>query len=240
MFLGIDPIWMLITFGAAGLSLAAQARVKSAFHRFAQVGVRSGMTGAEAALAVAHAGGAREVTIERHQGFLSDHYDPRTRTLRLSPAVYDGRSISSIAVAAHEAGHAIQHAQAYAWLGMRSALVPVVNIGSRLWTIPFMIGALMTAGSSSAGLGLMIAGVVLFGLVVLFQLVTLPVEFDASNRAKAVLASTGIVSSREEAEGVSNVLGAAALTYVAAAAGSILQLLYLVLQVVGRAQSSRD
>lgn len=240
MFLGIDPIWMLITLGAAGLSLAAQARVKSAFHRFAQVGVRSGMTGAEAALAVAHAGGAQGVTIERHQGFLSDHYDPRTRTLRLSPDVYDGRSISSIAVAAHEAGHAIQHAQAYAWLGMRSALVPVVNIGAQLWTIPFMIGALMTAGSGSAGLGLMIAGVVLFGLVVLFQLVTLPVEFDASNRAKAVLASTGIVSTREEAEGVSNVLGAAALTYVAAAAGSILQLLYLVLQVVGRAQSSRD
>ena len=143
-------------------------------------------------------------------------------------------------MAAHEAGHAIQHAQAYAWLGMRSALVPVVNIGAQLWTIPFMIGALMTAGSGSAGLGLMIAGVVLFGLVVLFQLVTLPVEFDASNRAKAVLASTGIVSTREEAEGVSNVLGAAALTYVAAAAGSILQLLYLVLQVVGRAQSSRD
>ena len=240
MILGIDPIWMLITLVAGGLSLAAQARVKSTFHRFAQVGVRSGMTGAEAALAVAHAGGAHDVTIERHQGFLSDHYDPRSRTLRLSPDVYDGRSISSIAVAAHEAGHAIQHAQAYAWLGMRSALVPVVNIGSRLWTIPFMIGAFMTAGSGSAGIGLMLAGVALFGLVVLFQLVTLPVEFDASNRAKAVLASTGIVSSREEAEGVSSVLGAAALTYVAAAAGSIIQLLYLVLQVLGRAQSSRD
>jgi hypothetical protein len=240
MFLGIDPIWMLITLVAGGLSLAAQARVKSAFHRFAQVGVRSGMTGAEAALAVAHAGGAHDVTIERHQGFLSDHYDPRSRTLRLSPDVYDGRSISSIAVAAHEAGHAIQHAQAYAWLGMRSALVPVVNIGSRLWTIPFMIGAFMTAGSGSAGIGLMLAGVALFGLVVLFQLVTLPVEFDASNRAKAVLASTGIVSSREEAEGVSSVLGAAALTYVAAAAGSIIQLLYLVLQVLGRAQGSRE
>jgi Zn-dependent membrane protease YugP len=240
MFLGIDPIWMLITLVAGGLSLAAQARVKSAFHRFAQVGVRSGMTGAEAALAVAHAGGAHDVTVERHQGFLSDHYDPRSRTLRLSPDVYDGRSISSIAVAAHEAGHAIQHAQAYAWLGMRSALVPVVNIGSRLWTIPFMIGAFMTAGSGSAGIGLMLAGVALFGLVVLFQLVTLPVEFDASNRAKAVLASTGIVSSREEAEGVSSVLGAAALTYVAAAAGSIIQLLYLVLQVLGRAQGSRE
>jgi Zn-dependent membrane protease YugP len=240
MFLGIDPIWMLITLVAGGLSLAAQARVKSAFHRFAQVGVRSGMTGAEAALAVAHAGGAHDVTVERHQGFLSDHYDPRSRTLRLSPDVYDGRSISSIAVAAHEAGHAIQHAQAYAWLGMRSALVPVVNIGSRLWTIPFMIGAFMTAGSGSAGIGLMLAGVALFGLVVLFQLVTLPVEFDASNRAKAVLASTGIVSSREAAEGVSSVLGAAALTYVAAAAGSIIQLLYLVLQVLGRAQGSRE
>jgi uncharacterized protein len=240
MFYGIDPIWMLITLVAAGLSLVAQARVKSTFHRFAKVGVRSGMTGAEAALAVARAGGAANVTIERHQGFLSDHYDPRSRTLRLSPDVYDGRSISSIAVAAHEAGHAIQHAQAYAWLGMRSALVPVVNIGSRLWTIPFMIGAIMTASASKAGLSLMLAGVALFGLVVAFQLVTLPVEFDASNRAKAVLASTGIVSTREEAEGVSDVLGAAALTYVAAALGSLLQMAYLVMQVLGRVQNNRD
>lgn len=240
MLYGIDPIWMLITLLALGLSLLAQARVKGTFRRFSQVGVRSNMTGAQAALAVAHAGGAMDVTVERHQGFLSDHYDPRTRTLRLSPDVYDGRSISSIAVAAHEAGHAIQHSQAYAWLGMRSALVPVVNIGSQLWTIPFMIGAVMSAGASKAGLGLMIAGVALFGLVVAFQLVTLPVEFDASNRAKAVLASTGIVSTREEAEGVSDVLGAAALTYVAAAVGSLMQIAYLILQVMGRAQSDRD
>jgi hypothetical protein len=240
MLYGIDPIWMLITLLALGLSLLAQARVKSTFRRFSQVGVRSGMTGAQAALAVAHAGGAMDVTIERHQGFLSDHYDPRSRTLRLSPDVYDGRSISSIAVAAHEAGHAIQHSQAYAWLGMRSALVPMVNIGSQLWTIPFMIGAVMSAGASKAGLGLMIAGVALFGLVVAFQLVTLPVEFDASNRAKAVLASTGIVSTREEAEGVSDVLGAAALTYVAAAVGSLMQIAYLILQVMGRAQSDRE
>ena len=228
-----NPVWILITLVAAGISMLAAARVKSTFHRFAQVGVRTGMTGAQAAARVAAAGGAQDVTIERHQGFLSDHYDPRTRTLRLSPEVYDGRSVSSIAVAAHEAGHAIQHVQAYAWLGFRSKMVPVASIGSRLWIIPFMLGAVLTASGGGMGQALMVVGVALFGAMVLFQLVTLPVEFDASNRAKAVLASTGIVTTAEEATGVENVLGAAAMTYVAAAAGSLLQLAYLLMQVMG-------
>src|SRR6185503_458280 len=175
----------------------AQWRVKSAFSHYSQVGVRSGMTGAEAAAAVARAANVTGLRIERHEGFLSDHFDPRSRTLRLSPQVYDGRSVSSIAVAAHEAGHAIQHAVAYPALGFRSAMVPVANIGNTLWSLPFILG-LMLAGGQGATNGstaqlLMMLGILMFAGVVLFQLVTLPVEFDASRRAKAVLAQAGIV-----------------------------------------------
>ncbi|MDZ4775139.1 MAG: zinc metallopeptidase [Planctomycetota bacterium] len=202
------------------ISLWASYRVKSTFHKFSNVGVRSGMTGAEAAAAVARSGGAHDVTIERVQGFLSDHYDPRSKTLRLSPDVYDGRSISSIAVAAHEAGHAIQHARAYAWLGFRSQMVPITSVVSNLWIWVLMAGFFLQAPM------LVNVGIALFAIVVVFQLITLPVEFDASNRAKAVLASSGIVSTPEEAQGVSKVLGAAAMTYVAAALTSIVTLIY--------------
>ncbi len=226
----LDPLYLTLTGIGLAATLWAQFKVKSAFHRYAQVGVRSGMTGAQAAAQVARAGGAHDVRIERHPGFLSDHYDPTSRTLRLSPEVYDGRSISSIAVAAHEAGHAIQHASAYKWLALRTRLVVAANIGNRLWFLPFLLGALLAGGGGLMGQTLMQIGVLLFGLVVLFQLVTLPVEFDASNRAKAVLAGTGIVATAEEAQGVQKVLGAAALTYVAAALAGILQLLYLFLR----------
>jgi Zn-dependent membrane protease YugP len=231
----LDPLYYLVFGIGLAFSLWAQWRVKSTFGRFAKVGVRANMSGAEAAAAVARAGNASGIRIERHKGFLSDHYDPRSRTLRLSPEVHDGRSISSIAVAAHEAGHAIQHAVAYPALGFRSVMVPLANIGSSLWALPFFIG-LMLAGTQpvAEGLGLgqllMLLGIGLFGAVVLFQLVTLPVEFDASRRAKAVLAQAGIVQSQEEARGVDKVLDAAAMTYVAAAAASILQLLYLILR----------
>lgn len=228
-----DPYWMLAIGIGAALSMWASWRTKSNFNKYAQVGVRSGMTGAEAALAVARAGGAPDVRIERHQGFLSDHYDPRVKTLRLSPQVHDGRSISSIAVAAHEAGHAIQHVNAYAPLGLRSRLVPLTSIGSKLWFLPFLLGTFLISAQPYLGELLMKVGVVLFSLVVVFQLVTLPVEFDASRRAKAVLAQTGIVSTEEEAYGVSKVLGAAALTYVAAALSSLLQLAVLLLRASG-------
>jgi hypothetical protein len=236
-----DPLYLLVTVVGLVLSLAAQWRVKSTFARFARVGVRAGMTGAEAAAAVARAGNAAGIRIERHQGFLSDHYDPRSRTLRLSPDVYDGRSVSSIAVAAHEAGHAIQHAVAYPALGFRSMLVPLATIGNSLWALPFFIGLALAGGQqaasgSSAGELLMSVGILLFGGVVLFQVVTLPVEFDASRRAKAVLASAGIVQTSEEARGVEKVLDAAAMTYVAAAAAGALQLVYLIL----RANQRRD
>jgi len=241
LFFPPDPLYIVVTVIGLAFSLWAQWRVKSAFGRFAKVGVRAGMTGAEAAAAVARAGNAGGIRIERHQGFLSDHYDPRSRTLRLSPDVYDGRSISSIAVAAHEAGHAIQHAVAYPALAFRSAMVPMANIGNRLWGLPFFIGIVLAnsqraAAGSSLGESLMMVGILLFGAVVLFQLVTLPVEFDASRRAKAVLAQAGIVQTPEEARGVDKVLDAAAMTYVAAAAAGALQLIYMIL----RANQRRD
>lgn len=228
----LDPLYLTVTIIGVALSLFAQARVKSAFAKYSRVAVRSGMSGAEAAAAVCRAGHVHDITIARHPGFLSDHYDPRSKTLNLSPEVYDGRSISSIAVAAHEAGHAIQDVVEYPALGFRSALVPLANFGNRLWVMPFILGALIGAASPMGEL-LMKSSVLLFGVVVLFQFVTLPVEFDASNRAKAVLAQTGIVSTQEEADGVKRVLGAAAMTYVAAALAGLLQLIWLILRVWG-------
>lgn len=226
-FFGLPPAYWIATLIGLVLSGLASARVRSAFNRYARVGVRSGMSGAEAAAAVCRAGGAYDVTIERHQGFLSDHYDPRAKTLRLSPEVYDGRSISSIAVAAHEAGHAIQDVEQYAPLTMRSAMVPVTNLGNNTWPLLLMFG-FITQAEFLVGIGILA-----FAAVVLFQLVTLPVEFDASNRAKRVLATTGIVSTQEEAIGVQKVLGAAAMTYVAAALTAVLQLLALILRFTG-------
>ncbi len=227
----MDPLYLVCTLVGLGLTLWAQAVVKSRFAKYSRVGVRSGMSGAEAAAAVCRAGQVTDVRIERHHGFLSDHYDPRSRTLRLSPDVYDGRSISAVAVAAHEAGHSIQHAVGYKPLALRSAMVPMTSIGSRLWMLPFFMG-MFFAGAT--GTLMMQIGVLLFAAVVVFQLVTLPVEFNASRRAKAVLAQTGIVGTPEEAQGVDKVLDAAAMTYVAAAAAAVLQLLYLVLRVSGR------
>ena len=168
------------------------------------------------------------VVVEATRGFLSDHYDPRTRTLRLSPQVFEGRSISAIAVGAHEAGHCLQHAKGYAMLQLRSKLVPVTMIGSNLWIWVFIGGMFMNYQP------LMLAGIVLLGFTVVFQLVTLPVEYDASARAKSVLASTGIVSTQEEAQGVEKVLSAAALTYVAGALTAIATLLYYLHIFMGR------
>lgn len=230
----LDPLYLLLGGIGLAISLWAQARVKGTFQRYSRVGVAAGLSGAEAARAVCRAGGVHDVRIERHQGFLSDHYDPRSRTLRLSPQVYDGRSVSSIAVAAHEAGHSIQDATGYAALGFRSAIVPMTSVGSRLWFLPFLIGMLLAGAMPFLGKTLMYLGVSLFGLVVVFQLVTLPVEIDASRRAKAVLAGSGIVTTQEEAIGVSKVLDAAALTYVAAAVASILQLVYLLIRARDR------
>jgi Zn-dependent membrane protease YugP len=195
-----NPVYLIATVLGFAISLWAQARVKSNFKRFSKVGVRSGMSGAEAAAAV------------------------------WSPDVYDGRSISSIAVAAHEAGHSIQHATGYGPLGWRSVFVPVANIGGSLWYFVFIIGMVLQSSASVLGPLLMQVGIALFALLVFFQLLTLPVEFDASSRAKKVLASTGIVSNADEAAGVEKVLDAAAMTYVAAAAASIMQLIALLMR----------
>ena len=219
-----DPLYLILTVPALLFSVWAQFKVKSTFHRYEKVGVRSGLTGAQAAAAVVRAGGAEGVTIERHQGFLSDHYDPRSKTLRLSPPVYDGRSVSAVAVAAHEAGHSIQDAVGYAPLTLRSKLVPITMIGQQLWFWPFMLGLFF--GSTN----LIWLGIIAFGAVVVFQLVTLPTEFNASNRAKAVLATAGIVTTQEEARGVEKVLDAAAMTYVAALVASLMQLLWMLLR----------
>lgn len=218
-----DPLYLIIVLPFMVLAMWASWRVRSTFTRFQSVGVRSGMTGAQAAEAVARAGGAM-VTIERHQGFLSDHYDPRSKTLRLSPDVHDGRSISAIAVAAHEAGHAIQDVKGYAWLGLRSKMVPVSSFGSRAWIWVFFAGMIFKMPMLAN------IGILFFAVVVVFQLVTLPVEFDASNRAKLVLAQSGIVATEEEKTGVAKVLNAAAMTYVAAALTSIATLVYLLLR----------
>ena len=223
-----DLQYLVLTIPALLFSLWAQWRVQSTFQRFAKVGVRSGYSGAQAAQAVLQSAGVQGVRIERHEGFLTDHYDPLAKALRLSPHVYDGQSISSIAVAAHEAGHAIQDKVGYLPLVWRSALVPLCNVGNMLWFLPFMAGLLLRQLSFAPLL--IWKGIGLFAAVVVFQLITLPTEFNASNRAKAVLASTGIVSTQQEADGVKRVLDAAALTYVAAAAASVLQLIDLVLR----------
>jgi Zn-dependent membrane protease YugP len=227
-FYRLDPLWLILTVPALLLSIWAQIRVKSTFARYSKVGVSSGMSGAEAATAVLRSSGLQGLQLERHQGFLSDHYDPRSRTLRLSPDVYDGRSIASVAVAAHEAGHALQHAANYGPLALRSKLVPAVQIGSQLWWFPFVGGMAMNMT------GLIWLGIAMFALVVLFQLVTLPTEFDASNRAKEVLPATGVVRTPEEQAGVAKVLNAAALTYVAALVASLMQLLYMLLRAQDR------
>ncbi len=232
-----DPVLLLITIAGGLIALWAQLKVKSNFARFAKVPVRAGLSGAEAADSICRTAGV-PVRIERHQGFLTDHYDPRSKVLRLSPDVYDGRSISSVAVAAHEAGHSIQDATRYPLLGFRTGVVTFASIGSRLWSLPFVAGMFLAMGmppaERAAATGwalpqyLMAAGILLFGAVVLFQLITLPVELDASRRAKAVLAKTGIVQTQEEAVGVSRVLDAAAWTYVAAALTGVITLIYLI------------
>ena len=223
-----DPTYILVLIGVL-LSLAASSKVNSTYSRYARVGARCGMTGAEAARQLLNSQGIYDVTIRRVPGHLSDHYDPRTRTVNLSDSVYGATSIAAIGVAAHECGHAMQDNEGYVPLRLRASLVPVVNFGSQLsWPlilIGFLIGG---AGSTIVNIGIW-----MFTLVVLFQLVTLPVEFNASRRAVQLLDRQGILYGEEVGQ-TRKVLGAAALTYVAAAATSILQLLRLIILFGGR------
>ena len=218
-----DPLYLMMILPALLLSMWAQVKVKSTFDRFSREATRGGLSGAEAADRILKSFGAGQVRIERAQGFLSDHYDPRVRVLRLSPRVYEGRSIASIGVAAHEAGHALQHADGYFPLQIRSALVPVTQLGSWLVWPLLLIGFLMHS------LALVKLGILFFSGAVLFQLVTLPVEFDASRRAVAILGGQNILTP-VELQGTRKVLSAAALTYVAAAAAAVMQLLYFLMR----------
>ncbi|NTW51931.1 MAG: zinc metallopeptidase [Chlorobiaceae bacterium] len=220
----LDPAYLLFAGPPLLLGLWAQFKVKSAFKKYSQVPTQSGITGAQAATRLLNRGGLTNVGVEMTTGMLSDHYDPRSKILRLSEEVYNQPSIASVGVAAHEAGHALQDKTGYSPLAIRSAMVPVVSIGSSLGPIIFMVGLFM---SGTLGSSLAWVGILLFAGTALFALVTLPVEFDASRRAKELLVSQGIVS-QVEMKGVNAVLDAAALTYVAAAAQAIMQLLYYV------------
>lgn len=223
-----DPTIILVLIGVV-LSMAASAKVNSTYARYSRVRSMTGMTGAEAAKRLLNSQGIYDVEIRRVAGNLTDHYDPRSKTVNLSESVYDSASVAAIGVAAHECGHAMQDNTNYAPLKLRGAIVPVANIGAQLsW--PLILIGVIIGGMGSPMVSL---GILLFSLAVLFQIVTLPVEFNASSRAVRLLDETGILQG-EEVGYTRQVLGAAALTYVAAAAGSILQLLRLIILFGGR------
>jgi len=214
-----DPQYLMWMLPAIAVAAAASIYTQSTFSRFSKRSSRFGYTGAEAARALLDANGLSDVRIQEVGGFLSDHYDPTTRTLRLSPPVYGSTSLSAIGVACHEAGHAIQHASHYAPLALRTALVPAAQLGSYLSYIVFALGLML---SSFAMVKL---GIILFSATVAFALVTLPVEWNASSRAKFLMVQNGIVTS-DEAPYAAKVLNAAFLTYVAALFSSLMTLLY--------------
>lgn len=226
-----DPLYTGILLITLLISGAVSALVKSRFKAGQKVQIQSGLTGAEVTQAILADAGIYDVRIRTTQGFLSDYYNPMDKTLNLSDAVYHGRSASSAGVAAHEVGHAIQHAQNYFPMWVRSMIVPAANLGSMLGPWIVIIGILlMSVGRMTLGQNVAIAGVVLFGMATLFTLVTVPVEFDASSRAKKCLARLNILAPGRERNVVAGVLFAAGLTYVAAAISSIMQLLYWALR----------
>lgn len=214
-----DPLYLLFALPALLLSMYATALTKSRFARYSQVEPQSGLSGAAAARRMLDWQGLAGVAVEQTSGFLSDHYDPNSRTLRLSPDVYGSSSLAAVGVACHEAGHALQHAAGYAWLGFRNAMVPATRIGSYLSYFVLMLGFVLQRP------GLVNLGIGLFSLGVLFSIVTLPVEWDASARARRAMVSAGIVTAAEQPD-AGKVLTAAFLTYVAAAVSSLLTLLY--------------
>ena len=216
-----DPTYILVIIGAV-LCILASSRVNSTYAKYAKVRARGGMTGAEAAQRILSMSGINDVRIEHVGGSLTDHYDPAKKVLRLSDSVYGSRSVAAIGVAAHECGHALQHKEGYFPLKFRAFLVPAANIGSRLG-LPLVILSLVMGLGSLARIGVWV-----FAIAVLFQVVTLPVEFNASGRALRMVESYGIMNA-DEVDDCKRVLGGAALTYVAAAASSVLQLLRLLI-----------
>ncbi len=217
----IDPTYILVIAGAL-LCMAASANVNMTFNRYSKTGTKGRITGREAAERILMQAGITDVQIEHISGNLTDHYDPRNKVVRLSDSVYNSTSVAAVGVAAHECGHVIQHHTGYVPIKIRSAIVPVVNIGSRLSFPVIILGVIMSS------LNLVNIGIVLFGLTFAFQIVTLPVEFNASRRALSILESKGILY-QDEWKGARKVLRAAALTYITAAVATLLQLLRLVL-----------
>lgn len=219
---GMDP-WYILLIIAMIFSMVAQTKVSTTFNKYSRVRNRGGFTGAQVAAQMLQNAGIYDVSVQRVAGNLTDHYDPRTKTLRLSQSVYDSTSVAALGVAAHETGHAIQHDVGYAPLGLRSLLVPLANFGSRLAIPLIIIGFLFSGGGST----LVTLGILFFSLSVAFTLITLPVEFNASHRAIDLLVEDGFLAS-DEIGGAKKVLSAAAMTYVAAAFAAVAQLLRLV------------
>lgn len=205
---------------ATVVAVIAQIRVSSAFKRYSQVRTRRGMTGAEVAQSILDGAGIADVAIERTESWLGDHYDPTKKKLCLSPGVFDSESVAAVGIAAHECGHAIQHKEAYAPLQLRMTIVPATMVASQL--LPFVV----IGGFWLGIMGFITLGIIIYAVLTVFQLITLPVEYDASRRAKVVLSRSGLVTMDEEV-GVSKVLSAAALTYVAAFLSSLFHLLHL-------------
>jgi Zn-dependent membrane protease YugP len=220
-----DPMYLLVIGIGMALSIWASLKTKGTFHKYSQFATRSRMTGADIAKAIMRDSNINDVTVEQVRGTLTDHYDPRTKTLRLSEAVYGSTSMSAAGVAAHEVGHAIQHAQNYGPLKFRSAWVPVANLGGGISMFVLVMAAMLGGAATVGGHKMALVGVLLFATTTVFTLVTLPVEFDASRRALATL-RRGSYLSPDELTGAKKVLDAAALTYVAAFVTSALTLFY--------------
>ncbi len=221
-YYGFDYTYVLVLIGAV-LCMWASYRVNSVYNKYSHIRSASGMTGAEVAQRILDRNGVRDVRVEHVSGNLTDHYDPRTQTVNLSDAVYGSTSVAALGVAAHECGHVMQHESGYMPLKIRTALVPAANLGSQIGLPLVIIGLIFGLSNSFIAIGIWI-----FALAVLFQIVTLPVEFNASHRALAMLEEYGILGT-DEVEASRKVLGAAAMTYVAAAASAVLQLLRLIM-----------
>jgi uncharacterized protein len=216
----LDPLYFIIIAPGLILAIYAQYKVKSTVKKFNRVPTMGGMTGAMAARKILDGFGLQDVGIELSRGWLSDHYDPKSRTLRLSKDIYHSNSVAAVGIAAHEAGHALQHSTGYSLLAFRNAIVPTASLGSWLAFPLMVIGAIFSIK------GLVLGGLALFSIIVIFQVLTLPVELDASKRAKKLVTELGVTYSDVENAGVSKVLNAAALTYLAATITAVLQLLY--------------
>lgn len=237
-YYGFDWTYLVIVLPCLILSMWASSSVNSTFNRYSRVLSRRRITGADAAQRVLYANGVSGVSIQRVSGKLTDHYDPRTNVIRLSDSVYDSTSVAAIGVACHEAGHAVQYAQNYGPIKLRAAIIPVTNIGSRL-AMPLILAGILFSALGNLSYGLVYAGIACFSLSLVFQLVTLPVEFNASRRAIQTIESANLLT-EEEQSGAKKTLKAAAMTYVAATAVALAQLVRLLVLFGGRGRRRND